>query len=105
MIAELSREYAEKPLRIIILSADEEELADSTVKQALMKAGVNFQTYLVKGSGDEYFINNMSPKWSGALPTTFVYDRRGALSEMLVGKQSYEKFEKSVKNLLRAAKR
>jgi len=104
-LARLSREYVEKPLRIILVSADEAELAETSVKKALTGAGIVLQTYLVSGSGDEYFINSMSPKWSGALPTTFLYDQQGALRKMMTGKQSYEKFSASVDTLLRAPHR
>lgn len=100
-IVRMSREFSEKPFRIILVSLDDSDLASTAVKEALTNAGVNFQTYLVAGSGDEYFINKMSPKWSGALPTTFVYDRKGGLADMMVGKHSYPQFESSVKKLLK----
>jgi thiol-disulfide isomerase/thioredoxin len=99
-LARLSKEYAEKPLRIILVSADEAELAATSVKKTLTGAGIVLQTYLVAGGGDEYFINSMSPKWSGALPTTFLYDKQGGLRKLLTGKQSYEKFSAAVDTLL-----
>jgi len=104
-LARLSREYSGKPLTIILVSADEAELAPTSVKNVLTDAGIVLQTYLVSGSGDEYFINSMSPKWSGALPTTFLYDRQGVLRTMMTGKQSYEKFSAAVDTLLGSQRR
>jgi len=104
-LAELSREYAGKPLTIILVSADEADLALTSVKEVLTDAGIVLQTYLVSGSGDEYFINSMSPKWSGALPTTFLYDRKGVLRKMMTGKQSYSKFSAEVDTLLGSQRR
>ena len=46
------------------------------------------------------FIDALEPRWSGALPASFVYDREGKLVESWQGRVSYDTFEKRILNVL-----
>ncbi|MEO8603545.1 MAG: hypothetical protein ABI629_13300, partial [bacterium] len=61
--------------------------------------GVDFPTYIKTGD-DMQFINAFDPKWSGALPATFIYDGTGQLRHALLGKSSYAQFEAKVLDVL-----
>ncbi|MGC8732851.1 MAG: hypothetical protein ACP5RC_11425, partial [Halothiobacillaceae bacterium] len=39
--------------------------------------GVPAPTYIRRAKDDDKFINSIDPKWSGALPASFLYDRSG----------------------------
>lgn len=91
----LRRDYAARGLRLILVSGD----FSSEAPQAatfLGELGVDFPTYLKQGS-DMEFIDAFDPKWSGALPATFIYDRSGKLQHSIFGPQTYEEFEKQIR--------
>ena len=46
------------------------------------------------------FIDAFDPKWSGALPATFIYDGTGTLRHSILGAATYEQFEKQILPLL-----
>ncbi|TMQ71649.1 MAG: TlpA family protein disulfide reductase [Candidatus Eisenbacteria bacterium] len=62
-------------LRLLLVSAD---FPDQTrdARRFLADQGVDFLTFLKKGK-DMEFIQALDPRWTGALPATFVYDAHG----------------------------
>ena len=55
--------------------------------------------YIKKAANDEKFIDAIDPKWSGALPATFVYDRTGKRIKSLMGEVSMPDLERAVSAL------
>jgi thiol-disulfide isomerase/thioredoxin len=99
-IVRLRKSWAGRGLRVIFVSGDfESELP--AVKRFLAEQGVDFPTYLKRGK-DMEFIDAFDPKWSGALPATFLYDRSGTRRRSLFGKSSYDRLEGAVRKLLAA---
>ena len=66
----------------------------------LNKQNAQFENYLLKVVEPENFINLLGRDWSWAIPATFIYDKNGKLNELLIGKQSYEEFEKAIKKVI-----
>lgn len=64
-------------VKVMLVSADFSSRRD-LVEKFLRERGVGFVTYLKQGS-DEAFVEVLSPKWSGALPATFVFAPGGKL--------------------------
>lgn len=64
-------------VKVMLVSADFSSRRD-LVDKFLRDQGVGFVTYLKQGS-DEAFVEVLSPKWSGALPATFVFAPGGKL--------------------------
>jgi len=100
-IVKLRNNYRDRGLEVIVVSADDIEKVDSLVPATLKKLGVDFQTYIDQDSTDDAFISGMDPQWSGALPTSFLYDRDGKLVKTMLGGKSYQVFEKEVTKLLK----
>ncbi len=100
-LVKLRNNYRDRGVEVIIISADDIDKADSLVPSTLKKLGVDFQTYIDQDSTDDAFINGMDPQWSGALPTTFIYNSDGNLVKTMLGGKSYEIFEKEVIKLLK----
>ncbi len=97
-LVRLRREYAGRGLRLILVSGDfESELAE--VQRFLEEEGVDFPSYIKTGK-DMEFIEALHPEWSGALPATFIYDRKGTLRHFWQEKATYARFEKKVVELL-----
>jgi thiol-disulfide isomerase/thioredoxin len=99
-ILKVAREFAPQGLRLVLVSADFHGM-EPEVRQFLSSEGVDFTTYFREGK-DEGFINAMSPRWSGAIPATFVYDRSGKLVRLWEGKASYAVIKSRVQDALAA---
>lgn len=81
-------------LRLVFVSADpEEEVA--VVKKFLAAKGVSDTAYIMTGDPNA-FINTLSPKWTGAIPATFVYNSRGELASFWEGAADENRFNESV---------
>lgn len=90
----VARERERDGLRLVLISADFEDQLPA-VHRFLAQQGVTDTTYLETG-GEMVFINTLSPKWTGALPATFVYDRRGRLTDFWEGKADSARFSRSI---------
>ena len=99
-LVKLRKEFHDKGFELVLVSADEPELVNTKVRPMLQGFGVDFESYINTVGSDEAFIAGMSPKWNGALPTSFVYDRTGKLAEMMIGGKSFEQLKEKVVKLL-----
>ena len=99
-LLKLRRDYKERGVALLLVSGDfsaEREQAAAF----LGEQGVDFPTYIKTGD-DMAFIDAFDPKWSGALPATFIYDGQGALRHALLGKTSYAELETKVLDVLQS---
>ena len=97
-LVRLARTYEDDGLRVVFVSADfTEALPDA--RKFLAAQGVDWPTWYKTGS-DQVFIDALSPKWTGALPGTFIYDAQGKLRDSWEGKATYAKLEQSVRPVL-----
>jgi thiol-disulfide isomerase/thioredoxin len=85
---------------MIGISVDFPEEKDSKVVPFLKEQKVEFKNYIIKVVEPEDFINLLNEDWNGAVPATFIYDKKGAQKEFLLGKQSYSDFENGVKKII-----
>jgi thiol-disulfide isomerase/thioredoxin len=92
----LRKAYLDRGLRMVLVSADFES---QEAQRFLAEQGVDFPSY-IKDGDDMKFIDGLDKKWSGAMPSTFVYDSSGKLVDFREGKASYETLEKAVRDVL-----
>lgn len=88
----VARELSPKGLRLILVNVDFPGSENETTA-FLTKQGVDFPTYARTGK-DEAFVDGLEPKWSGAIPATFLYDDSGKLVKYWEGKASYPVIKK-----------
>ncbi len=93
-LVQFQREEQAKGLRVMFVSADFDEQLPQ-VKAFLKHQGVS-GTAWIKTGDDMKFINGLSPKWSGAIPFTLVYDGRGKLVQSWEGIADHAKLEAAV---------
>ena len=96
----VARARAPEGLRLVLVSADDSDQIPA-VRAFLAKQGVGDTTYLKTGD-DMTFIDTLNPKWSGALPATFLYDQEGRLAEFWEGMADEARFQSSVSQVLAA---
>ena len=90
-LVRLERKHRDQGLRVLFVSTD---FDSSDAVKFLAEQGVGYLS-LFKVGDDMGFINGLSPKWSGALPATFVYDADGRLIRYWEGKADYSRFEQA----------
>lgn len=95
----LSAKYKARGLEFITVTADEPE----QMKEAaafLDKNKVPPPAYAKQAKDDDKFINMVDPKWSGALPASFLYDRRGRKVRSFFGEIKMAELEAALQKLL-----
>jgi thiol-disulfide isomerase/thioredoxin len=69
-------EYKDKNVKVMLVSLDFASDLETNVKPFWKSKGFEMQTYLLNESDPNKWINQIEPKWSGAMPATFVYYKR-----------------------------
>ena len=91
--------YRGKKVRIITISADYPDEIESKILPFLKKFDINFPVYVQNFSKQEDFINRMNKDWSGALPATFIYDKKGQQQAFFIGKKDFEAFRIEIEKI------
>ena len=88
-----------KGLKLLTVSADEPE-QEAGAEKFLAKLGVPGPWHIKKPRSDEKFINSVDPKWSGALPALFLYDRTGRRVASFIGETETSEIEAAIQKIL-----
>ncbi|HTM58234.1 MAG TPA: TlpA disulfide reductase family protein [Candidatus Udaeobacter sp.] len=89
-----------RDVRLVLVSTDFPDQV-SAVRKFLTSHGVTDTTYMKTGD-DMSFINALSPKWTGALPASFVFDAKGRLVEFWEGRSDSSRFDAAINHALAA---
>ena len=98
-LVRLAARYRKQNVVLILVAIDDIDILQKTIRPMLARFGVTFPSYILQGTADDEFITSMNAAWSGALPATFLYDRTGKQTSMLVGGKSYRQFAAAVGRL------
>ncbi|HVP40251.1 MAG TPA: TlpA disulfide reductase family protein [Candidatus Saccharimonadales bacterium] len=101
VLLQIARAHAAEGLRLVLVSADFPD-QQAAARRFLAAQGVADTTYL-KNEDDMPFINALSPRWTGALPATFIYGRGGHLATFWEGEADSARFEQSIRDVLAAS--
>lgn len=89
----------ERNIDLVTISCDEpEQTGDAT--EFLQKQGAPAPFYIKRAKNDDHFINAIDPKWSGALPALFLFNRKGQKVRSFVGETDMNQLKASIKTLL-----
>jgi hypothetical protein len=66
------------------------------IEEFLKDQGAEFGSYRHNFNDFGAFVDTVNPKWIGAIPASFLYDREGRLVASWQGATSYEDFERAV---------
>ena len=91
--------YKGKNVRVITISADYPDEIDSKIVPFLKKFNINFPVYVQNFLKQEDFINRMNKDWNGALPATFIYNKKGQQQVFFIGKKDFESFRKEIEKV------
>ena len=98
-LVRLAARYQARGLELATVSCDEPEQEAGAVA-FLEKNGAPAPHYVKRAASDDKFIDAIDPKWSGALPALFLYDRQGRLVKSFIGETEMAALEAAVKRLL-----
>ncbi len=98
-LVRLAARYQARGLQLATVSCDEPEQEAGAVA-FLDKNGAPAPHYVKRAANDDKFIDAIDPKWSGALPALFLYDRQGRLVRSFIGETEMAALEAAVKRLL-----
>jgi thiol-disulfide isomerase/thioredoxin len=98
-LAVLQEKLRARGLQIVTISADEQD-HKAAAEKFLAMFRVDGPAYLKQAEDDDRFINAIDPKWSGALPALFLYDRTGHKVRSFIGETDMAALETAVRKLL-----
>lgn len=87
-----------KEFDLVTISCDEPE-QESQASQFVEKQGVPSPHYVKRAKSDDGFINAIDPKWSGALPALFLFDRSGKQVQSFIGETDMKQLEAALDKL------
>jgi thiol-disulfide isomerase/thioredoxin len=85
-------------LRLVLVSADDEDQR-AEVERVLAAEGFDGPAFIKHGD-DMAFIDGLDPRWSGELPSTFVFDGSGKKRRFWPGTITYRELKKTVGGFL-----
>ncbi len=99
-LIKLSNDLGKKNVEVAAISVDFTDEIESKILPFLKTMNVPFTVYVADFPTQDSFINKFDKDWSGAIPATFIYDKKGKRRQFLFGKQSYTQFKKAVEDVL-----
>jgi thiol-disulfide isomerase/thioredoxin len=98
-LVKLEAKLRSQGVEVITISADEPE-QKAAAEKFIQKFGVQGPTYLRQAASDDHFINAIDPKWSGALPALFLYNKSGHKARSFIGETDMAALEAAIHKLL-----
>jgi hypothetical protein len=86
-------------MEVVTISADDRE-HKAAAEKFIRMFDVQGPAYLKQADDDDHFINAIDPKWSGALPALFLYDKNGHKVRSFIGETDMAALERAVHKLL-----
>jgi len=97
-LLDFQKRFATKGVKLLLVSADES--SDEPKARAFLESLHAPQgTYIKAARDDDAFIRAVDPRWTGTLPSTFVYDRQGRLVKSFTGEIDVKSLERVVQGL------
>lgn len=98
-LAEIGRKFPQQTFKLVVVSVDEPEDVEPA-RRLLAGLKIKFPTYLREAKSADGFINAIDPKWTGAVPALFLYDKRGRKVTSFIGETPMKTLETAIRRLL-----
>lgn len=99
-LAKLQAKLKARGLEVITISADEPETVAAAPKFLKEAGAAALPAYVKRPKDDDKFIGQLDPKWQGALPALFLYDRTGKKVQAFFGETPMAQIESAITKLL-----
>ncbi len=98
-LAVLKDKLRSQGLELVTISADDRE-HKAAAEKFIQMYRVDGPAYVKQADDDDHFISAIDPKWNGALPALFLYDRAGHKVRSFVGATDMAALERAIHKLL-----
>jgi len=98
-LALLEDKLRSQGLQVVTISADDQE-HKAAAEKFIQMFRVDGPAYRKEADDDDHFINAIDPKWSGALPAMFLYDKAGHKVRSFIGETDMVALERAIHKLL-----
>ncbi len=95
----LEEKLRSQGLEVVTISADDQE-HKAAAEKFIQMFRVQGTVYLKQAEDDDNFFHAIDPKWSGALPALFLYDKSGHQVRSFIGQTDMAAIEKAIHKLL-----
>ena len=92
----ITREYAGKPVKVILVSTDFRRDVDKKVKPFVKRKNLQSQVVFLDERTPNEWINLVSEEWTGSIPATLVVNKQGGYERFFEKQLSYKELEKAV---------
>jgi thiol-disulfide isomerase/thioredoxin len=99
VLVSAARGFSSKDLAVALVSTDSLKKTPE-VQKFLASRKIPFVCWQAKSPDPQRFIDAVDKSWSGAVPYTLVYDRKGELVARLAGPQTERSFGEAVRKAL-----
>jgi hypothetical protein len=96
----LHESYRAKGFDLVTISCDDPE-QEMQAADFVAQQRAPGPHYIRKTKDDDKFINSIDPKWSGALPALFLYDRSGHQVQSFIGETDLKQLDAVLRSVLR----
>jgi len=98
-LIELEDKLGSRGVEVVTISADDREHRAAAQKFISMFR-VAGPAYIKEAADDDRFMSAIDPKWNGALPALFLYDKAGRQVHSFIGATDIATIQKAVHKLL-----
>jgi len=97
-LVRLEAKLRSQGFELVTISADEPEAA-ADAEKLLKQFAVRGVVYRKQAEDDQHFIDSIDPKWSGALPAMFLYDKTGHQVQAFIGETDIAVIEAAIRKV------
>ncbi|MCA1600325.1 MAG: redoxin domain-containing protein [Acidobacteria bacterium] len=99
-LVKIDKQYRGKGLDFIAISLDDLVDIDTAVPKFLREMKAKMPVYLLNVSDPEPAINSVDREWSGALPATFLYNKKGEVVYKHFGRVQSEQLRAAIETVV-----
>jgi thiol-disulfide isomerase/thioredoxin len=96
-LIKLYNAHHKEGLNMVGFSVDFPEQTEKVVIPFVSTHKIPYPVYVANPDDQDTLINYFSKAWSGAVPATFLYDKKGNLVQAHFGKMTYKEMEEFIK--------
>ena len=100
-LVKIDKDYRQQSLEFVTVSLDDVSDINTEVPKFLESMKATMPAYLLQDSDPEPAIKLMDPRWSGALPATFLYNEKGEVVYKHIGRVDPAELRGAIEKLVK----
>ena len=98
-LADLADKFRARGFQVVTISADDRE-HKAAAEKFIQMFRVEGPAYQKQAADDDRFMSAIDPKWSGALPALFLYDKSGHRVRSFIGGTEMQVLQAAIRKVL-----